>query len=168
MGNLSVIGKVHIKDINALREWYAAGDFKKWHKVNWSPELAAYHHIKWEDTDLFCPGEKAVSFVKVSRSGIGYKNHEKFANMLQKYEKYHGHTIGILVKDGENLYMGWTDEDRINIQNENIFFAPQEATISQETEETYKSTSREEKISRFFIFALLQGLVNDGKLIHLP
>ena len=118
--------------------------------------------------ELFCPGEKAVSFVKVSRSGIGYKNHEKFANMLQKYEKYHGHTIGILVKDGEKLYMGWTDEDRINIQDENIFFAPQEETVLQETEETYKSTSREEKISRFFIFALLQGLVNDGKLIHLP
>ena len=51
MGNLSVIGKVHIKDINALREWHASGDFKKWHKVNWSPELAAYHHIKWEDTE---------------------------------------------------------------------------------------------------------------------
>ena len=118
--------------------------------------------------DLFCPGEKAVSFVKVSRSGIGYKNHEKFANMLQKYEKYHGHTIGILIKDGENLYMGWTDEDRIDIHDENIFFAPQEETISQETEETYKSTSQEEKISRFFIFALLQGLVNDGKLIRLP
>lgn len=110
--------------------------------------------------DLFCPGEKAVSFVKVSRSGIGYKKHEKFANMLQKYEKYHGHTIGILVKDGENLYMGWTDENRINIHDENIFFAPQE--------ETYNSTSREEKISRFFIFALLQGIVNDGKLIQLP
>ena len=51
MGNLSVIGKVHIKDIKALKEWHASGDFKKWHKVNWSPELAAYHHIKWEDTD---------------------------------------------------------------------------------------------------------------------
>lgn len=87
--------------------------------------------------------------------------------MLQKYEKYHAHTIGILVKDGENLYMGWTDEDRINIQDENIFFAPQEETISQKTEETYKSTSREEKISRFFIFALLQGIVNDEKLIQL-
>lgn len=390
MGNLSVIGKVHIKDIKALKEWHASGDFKKWHKVNWSPELAAYHHIKWEDTDqiafyqmqdkipglsksldrtgswmsdllemagylqsiglslnllylddqhrfavisgadtekaytlpcqfldieeykdysdytpdqmcsiagetassiipsgqgfssvtdvkkdiyskeeklkeqenalkklqqeqeekleemkrqlmeqyrplwemiekkqaeleeekkklenqltvldtqiyaircitgevvdftqlvtgrhadtdssvviyqklryideelgkylalydvdgddaglfedilknredlrdLFSPGEKAVSFVKVSRSGIGYKNHEKFANMLQKYEKYHGHTIGILIKDGENLYMGWTDEDRIDIHDENIFFAPQEETVSQETEET--------------------------------
>lgn len=118
--------------------------------------------------DLFCPGEKAVSFIKVSRSSIGYKKHEKFANMLQRYEKYHGHTIGIIVKDGENLYIGWTDEDRIDIHDENIFFAPQEETVSQETEESYRSTSREEKISRFFIFALLQGFVNDGKLIRLP
>lgn len=119
--------------------------------------------------DLFCPGDKAVSFVKVSRSGIGYKNHEKFTNMLQKYEKYHGHTIGILIKDGENLYIGWTDENRINVHNENIFFAPQKETVSQKTEaeESYKSTSREEKISRFFIFALLQGIVNDEKLIQL-
>ena len=120
--------------------------------------------------DLFCPGEKAVSFVKVSRNGVGYKKHDVFANMLQKYEKYHGHTIGILIKDGENLYIGWTDENRINVHNENIFFAPQKETVSQKTEaeESYKSTSREEKISRFFIFALLQGIVNDGKLIQLP
>lgn len=48
MGKLQAIGKVHIKDIKALKEWHASGDFKKWHKVNWSPELAAYHHIKWE------------------------------------------------------------------------------------------------------------------------
>lgn len=118
--------------------------------------------------NLFCPGEKAVSFVKVSRNGVGYKQHDIFTNMLQTYEKYHGHTIGILIRDGENLYMGWTDEDRIDIHDENIFFAPQEETVSQETEESYKSTSREEKISRFFIFALLQGLVNDGKIIQLP
>ena len=51
MRNLSVIGKVHIKDIKALKEWHASGEFKKWHKRNWSPELAAYHHIKWEDTE---------------------------------------------------------------------------------------------------------------------
>lgn len=120
--------------------------------------------------DLFCPGEKAVSFVRVSRNGVKYKQHDVFVNMLQEYEKYHGYTIGILIKDGENLYIGWTDEDRINVHNENIFFAPQKETVSQKTEaeESYKSTSREEKISRFFIFALLQGIVNDGKLIQLP
>lgn len=117
--------------------------------------------------DLFCPGDKCVAFVKVSRSEKGYRTHEQFANMLQMYKKYHGATIGILIRDGENLYMGWTDENRIQLANENIFFAPQKQTVSQETEYVV-STSRTEKISRFFIFALLQGIVNDGKLIRLP
>lgn len=108
--------------------------------------------------DLFCPGDKAVSFVKVSRNGVGYKQHDVFANMLQKYEKYHGHTIGIIIKDGENLYMGWTEEDRIDIHDENIFFTPQGEAVLQETEESYRSTSREEKISRFFILHYCRDL----------
>jgi hypothetical protein len=62
--------------------------------------------------DLFCPGEKAVSFVKISRTGIGYASSDKFANMLDAYKKYHGTTIAILVKDGENLYIGWTDQEK--------------------------------------------------------
>ena len=51
MGKLSVIGKVHIKDIKVLREWHASGEFKKWHKGNWSPSCAASNRTKWEDTD---------------------------------------------------------------------------------------------------------------------
>ena len=51
MGKLSVIGKVHIKNITALRKWHDSGEYKKWCDENWSPELAACHHIKWEDTD---------------------------------------------------------------------------------------------------------------------
>lgn len=44
MGKLSVIGKVHIKDIKTLKEWHASGEFKKWHKGNWSPSCAAANH----------------------------------------------------------------------------------------------------------------------------
>ena len=40
-------------------------------------------------------------------------------------------------------------------------------TITQETEYA-ASTTREEKIARFFIISILQGLINDGKLIRLP
>ena len=29
MGKLSVIGKVHIKDINALREWHTSGGIQE-------------------------------------------------------------------------------------------------------------------------------------------
>lgn len=39
MGKIHAIGKVHIKNIKALREWYAAGEFKKLDKGNWSPHI---------------------------------------------------------------------------------------------------------------------------------
>lgn len=51
MAKLSVIGKVHIKDINALKEWHDSGEFKKWYDGNWSPSCAAANHIRWENTD---------------------------------------------------------------------------------------------------------------------
>lgn len=117
--------------------------------------------------DLFCPGEKAVSFVKISRTGIGYASSDKFANMLDDYKKYHGATIAILVKDGENLYIGWTDQEKIALSGDNVFFAPQKESISQETDHVTSST-QEEMLSRVFIFSVLQGLINDNKLIHLP
>ena len=117
--------------------------------------------------DLFCPGDKAVTFVKVSKSGILYSASNFVANMLDKYEKYHGLTIGILIRDGENLYIGWTDEEKINIHDDNVFFAPKQKSVSQETEYAI-STTRDEKISRFFIFSILQGLINDGKILRLP
>lgn len=117
--------------------------------------------------DLFCPGEKAVSFVKISRTGIGYASSDKFANMLDAYKKYHGATIAILVKDGENLYIGWTDQEKIALSEDNVFFAPQKESITQETEYATSST-QEEMLSRVFIFSVLQGLINDNKLIRLP
>ena len=117
--------------------------------------------------DLFCPGDKAVTFVKVSKSGILYSASNFVANMLDRYEKYHGSTIGILIRDGENLYIGWTDEEKIKIHDDNVFFAPKQETVSQETEYA-RSTTRDEKISRFFIFSILQGLINDGKILKLP
>lgn len=116
--------------------------------------------------ELFCPGEKAVSFVKVSRSGVRYQTSDIFANMLERYKKYHGSTIGILVKDGENLYMGWTDEDKINISNDNMFYAPKKEILQES--EIFENSSQNDKVSRFYIFSILQGIINDGKLLRLP
>jgi hypothetical protein len=117
--------------------------------------------------EIFAPGDKSVSFVKISRNGIGYHTSDEFANTLAAYKKYHGKTIGIIVKDGENLYIGWTDEDKISLSNDNIFYAPRENKIIQD-ERIIESSSQKDKISRFFIFSILQGLINDGKIIRLP
>lgn len=48
-----------------------------------------------------------------------------------------------------------------------MYYEPKKETITQETEYA-ASTTREEKIARFFIISILQGLINDGKLIRLP
>ena len=48
---------------------------------------------------------------------------EKYANMLDWTEKYRGRCIGILLRDGENLYITWTDEDRISFKDD-FFFRP--------------------------------------------
>lgn len=117
--------------------------------------------------ELFCPGEKSVSFVKISRTGNSFAASPIFANVLDSYKKYHGSTIAILIRDGENLYIGWTDEDKIAIVDDNVFFAPQKETITQETEYATSSTQKE-MLSRLFIFSVLQGLINDGKIIRLP
>lgn len=148
-----------------LGKWLAIYDFE-----GFDEEIGMFENVlknRAELQDLFCPGEKAVSFVKISRTGIGYTSSDTFANMLDDYKKYHGATIAILVKDGENLYIGWTDQGKIALSEDNVFFAPQKESITQETEYVTSST-QEEMLSRVFIFSVLQGLINDNKLIHLP
>lgn len=148
-----------------LGKWLAIYEFE-----GSNEEIGMFENVlknRAELRDLFCPGEKAVSFLKISRTGIGYASSDKFANMLDAYKKYHGATIAILVKDGENLYIGWTDQEKIALSEDNVFFAPQKESISQETDHVTSST-QEEMLSRVFIFSVLQGLINDNKLIRLP
>lgn len=148
-----------------LGKWLAIYEFE-----GSNEEIGMFENVlknRAELRDLFCPGEKAVSFVKISRTGIGYTSSDTFANLLDTYKKYHGATIAILVKDGENLYIGWTDQGKIALSEDNVFFAPQKESISQETDHATSST-QEEMLSRVFIFSVLQGLINDNKLIHLP
>ena len=112
--------------------------------------------------NIFAPPGKSISLVKISRTGVQYGQDEMIANMLKKYKAYHGKQIGIIIRNGENCYIGWTDEDRIHISSEDAFLTPK-TTIGDEEE---KSTSREEIASRYFIFAILQGIL--GKLLNLP
>ena len=90
-------------------------------------------------------------------------------NRLQKYYVYHANKVGILVRDGENLWIGWTDQDRIDIPDGNVFYRPETKESSIEDSKGGQRTStKEETASRYFIFSILQGLIHNGKLLHLP
>lgn len=119
--------------------------------------------------ELFAPGEKSISFVRISRSGIDYSASEVFANTLDSYSKYHGNTIGIIVRDGGNVYMGWTDEERVHVSDDNAFLKPEskEAPIDDDSMSA-KETSKKEIAGRYFIYAILQGIVDNGSMLSLP
>lgn len=67
--------------------------------------------------EFFAPGEKSISLIQLSRTGTTYVPSDKHKNMLEEYEIYHGNMIGILIRNGENVYIGWTDADRVNIED---------------------------------------------------
>lgn len=115
--------------------------------------------------EVFCPNDKCVSLVRVSKTNIHYGY--DFDDMLNEYEVYHGRTIGILIRNGENLYIGWTDEEKINIPD-NMFYTPESKVVSEEDAAKTKTTSVKEMVSRYFIFSILQGALCNDKLLALP
>lgn len=122
--------------------------------------------------ETFCPNEKSVTLVRVSRTNKGYSYVDlSYGPVLAEYEVYHGKKIGILIRNGENLYMGWTDDEKINIP-ENMFYMPGETVVSgaDENDNNSKdeSTPIKEAASRYFVFSILQGALNNKKLLSLP
>ena len=120
--------------------------------------------------ETFCPNEKSVTLVRVSRTNKAYGYASlPYGRVLAEYKVYHGEKIGILIRNGENLYIGWTDDEKINIP-ENMFYTPGEtvAAVPSEVSEKDCSTPIKEAVSRYFVFSILQGALANKKLISLP
>ena len=120
--------------------------------------------------DLFVPNEKCVTILKASRTGTKKNAHDLYNNVLKSYEQYHGKQIAILIRNGENLYIGWTDTDRVSINDDNVFYSPKKDKYSDVDDiEAAVSSSKNEKVSRLFILNILQGVMDFNKdIINLP
>ena len=80
--------------------------------------------------EYFCPGDKCMSFVRVSKTATKFGINEH--GMLSEYELYHGGTIGILLRNGENLYFGWADDAKVTLPDGNVFYTPKVFEINSE------------------------------------
>ena len=114
--------------------------------------------------DVFCPNDKCVSLVRISKTNT-YFGYDDVGELMKEYEVYHGLRIGILVRNGENLYMGWTDESKINIPDD-MFYSPGAKVVN--SEDAGETTSIEEAVSRYFIFSILQGALQNKQMLTLP
>lgn len=137
--------------------------------------------LKFNDMsfETFCPTKRCVTLVRVSRDNKAFTYHERYANMLDCTTKYRGRAIAILIRDGDKLYMGWTDEEHVDFADD-MFFLPGESKedvepkLLYESDEDYEKRMEkhrlhqlEEAVSRSFIFSILQGII-DRKMIAFP
>lgn len=145
-----------------------------------------------EALETFAPNKRCVVLVRVSKSNtqIGRSSMMPYSNMLQTYEYFHGRTVGIIIRNGDNLYFGWTDEDRVHIKDDFIISRiTTEVMPHEETERLValceadkkrqlrekRQEARKEKmvavdaiVSRAFVFNILQGVVNNTSWLPLP
>lgn len=134
--------------------------------------------IRYNDhaLDAFAPTDRSLMLVRVSRTNKGYYNHADYENMLDVAKKYRGTCIAIVLRDGENVYVGWTDESKIDFSEE-MFLRPgtYEDADPDAEQRKYESDSDYEKrmkakakkslsesVGRMFIFSILQGAIDRG------
>jgi hypothetical protein len=115
--------------------------------------------------DFFLPYDKCMTFFKISKDSRnigGAKN-----NLLASYEMFHGEKIGFLIRNYDELYIGYTDHERINI-SEDMFMKYGYKEQNENVEVKEENTSYTEASSRIFIFSILQGLIDNTDIIDVP
>lgn len=126
--------------------------------------------IKYNDEvfEAFCPQKKCITFFRVSRSAeISQFNRE--LNCIDSYEMLHGKKIGFAVRNGEELYLGWLEEEWEDDQTltfeENVMLRAGKTEI---TDEYTGTTPIKERVSRMFAINVLRGLIANGSVLSIP
>lgn len=119
--------------------------------------------------DLFVPNDKCITILKASRDGKYKGAVENVNNLLKDYEAYHGKQIAILVRNGDNLYIGWTNEEKIGISDENVFYVPKTDSFTGADEDVVETkSSKSDMVSRMYILSIIQGIKDNTNIISLP
>lgn len=139
--------------------------------------------------EAFAPSTKCITLIRYSETGKVYRMHEEELNCLDAYELLHGNQLAIIIRNGENLYIGWTDEAKITLKDD-FFLKPTEAKteampaqrpgesdhdygwrikrIEEEMERENKKNAME-GLARHFLFSVLNGVsASENSILPLP
>lgn len=128
--------------------------------------------------EQFCPNTKCVSLFRISKDNTHYAKGD--GNCLEKLAYYNGKRIGLLVRNGENLYLVWTEQDRVYLRENFVYSGTGEREVDENSvvdkTETITDMDYTDKrnipwvqfFSRKFLMAILQGLVEYKKVFTFP
>ena len=148
-------------------------DTYQWDRLGMFEEFLCHSPVA---LDTFAPNDRCIMLVRLSRTGrkLGMDDRYPYANMMTEYNYYHGKTVGIIIRNGENLYIGWTDEDRVHIDDDLIIskvVTDVQPAVEPEFNSAYTREQDEKRqrqqakalldgiISRSFVYNILQGIV---------
>lgn len=162
-------------------------------------KLASIYSIEWEELGMFesflkssplaletfAPNQRCIVLVRLSKNNVqlGSNSDVTWANLLKKYEYFHGSTVGIIIRNGENLYLGWTDEDRVHISDDLIMTQAQtditpggkyDLRFKSDQKQYVKDKRKMQKVvldgivSRAFVYNILEGIVEHSSILPLP
>lgn len=106
--------------------------------------------------DYIAPSEKGFSFVKMSRNNQKFSNYNE-KHILRHTTKFHDNQIGIVVRNGENIWFSWCDADKIKFDEDS--FA---------SNATHEELDKSLLISRYFVMNILLGLLERKELVQIP
>lgn len=115
--------------------------------------------------DTFCPNEKCITFFRTSKDNKLY-SYDYEGDCIKEFEYFHGKQIGMLIRNGENLYISFIDEE-ITLKD-NLFIS--NSVSSQEQAITQDSKIRSAEVRTVFnrrqIFIILQALLKNSNIFE--
>ena len=128
--------------------------------------------IRDDIAELLAPGSKSLTILRTSRTGRFIAANENVDNVLAEYDMYHGKQLALLLRNGENLYIAWCDADNIVINEENAFYSivkqTEERAEGAESAINNAETSIHEALSRYYLLAILQGMIDTKNILDFP
>ena len=82
--------------------------------------------------EIFCPNKKSICFIGNASTRRKYQVVDSVNGIFEMYQKYHADTIGILIRNGDKLFFGWTDEERIHVRDGKLFYSAGETVRAAE------------------------------------
>lgn len=127
--------------------------------------------------DILAPGPKSINVAKLSRTGTVVAGSEQCQNMLAHYKMLHKNQLALFIRNGEQLYVTWLDADKIQVSDGNMFLSPKvvedtgkvpKDSWEKERLEKERNRQRNEILSRWFFFNILQGILDNTTMLDIP
>lgn len=116
-----------------------------------------------ELVDTFVPSQRCITFFKTSKDSKAY-SYDWESDCLEQFQMLHGAQIGMLMRNGENVYLSFIDEEITLKDNLFISNATQHEEVPITPDNRISDSTVRPVFSRKLIFLILQRVIDASNI----